>query len=294
MRTLPHILLALALALPAGIAGAQAPAAPEGELARPDGARIHYQVSGDGQPILLIHGYPLSGELFAKNRDALEDRFKVVTIDQRGYGRSKAPGPDATIQTYAQDALAVMDELGLDKAIIGGMSMGGPVALEMYRRAPERFAGLILIDTTAKPANAAEAGLWNGVAELVGKEGVAALPPVLIKDMLTGQTRLQDAPVVGTMETMVKQASKDAAIAGAKALANRPDSQATLATIQVPTLVIVGIEDTIYPIKMAQAMQKAIPGSKLALIDAAEHAAVIENPEQVNQAILDWAPSVRW
>ena len=293
MRTMHRMLLAAALMLAGGVAMAQTPNG-EGTLARPDGAKIHYQVSGHGQPIFLIHGYPLSGELFAKNRQALDDHYTVITLDLRGYGQSKATGDNATIQTYAQDALALMDKLQLKKAIIGGMSMGGPIAFEMYRKAPQRFAGLILMDTTAKPAGPPEAGLWNGVATLVQSKGVDALPMVLDKDMLTGQTRLKDKAMVDALNGIVLKSSKNGAIAGARALANRPDSQPTLATIKVPTLIIVGVEDTIYPIKMAQAMQKAIPNAKVAMIPGAAHASAMEKPDQVNQAIMGWAQQVRW
>ncbi|MGN6283144.1 alpha/beta fold hydrolase [Frateuria sp.] len=292
MRTMPRMLLAVGLMLFASIAVAQVPTG-DGTLDRPDGAKIHYQVSGHGQPMLLIHGYPLSGELFAKNRDALDDHYTVITLDQRGYGQSKAPDANATIQTYAKDALALLDKLQVDKAIIGGMSMGGPIALEMYREAPQRFAGLMLIDTTAKPASPPEAGLWNGMVTLIRTKGVEALPMALTKDMLTGQTRMNDMALVQTLKGIVLKASKNGALAGAKALANRPDSQPTLATIKIPTLIIVGVEDTIYPMDMAKAMQKAIPNAKLAMIPGAAHAAVIEKPDQVNQAILGWAQQVR-
>lgn len=293
MRTMHRMLFAVGLMLLASAAMAQIPTG-EGTLDRPDGARIHYQVSGHGQPILLIHGYPLSGELFAKNRKALEQHYSVITLDQRGYGQSTAPDANATIKTYAQDALALLDKLHATKAIIGGMSMGGPIALEMYREAPQRFAGLILIDTTAKPAGPPEAGLWNGVVTLVQDKGVGALPMVLTKDMLTGQTRLHDTALVQTLNAIVLKASKNGALAGAKALANRLDSQPTLATIKVPTLVIVGVEDTIYPADMAKAMQQAIPGSQLVMIPGAAHAAVMEQPTQVNEAILNWARRIQW
>lgn len=306
MRPIPCLLLAAGLALPFAPAAAQSTTSPQanqassgvktqsGTVSRPDGARIHYEVSGQGTPMLLIHGYPLSGELFAKNREALSKQFKVITIDQRGFGQSRTPNNEASVQTYADDALAVLDELKVDKAVIGGMSMGGPVVLEMYRQAPDRFAGMMLIDTTAKPANPAEAGLWNGIAEVVKQKGVGALPPMLTKDMFTGETRVKNKPEVETLKTIVNKASKEAALAGAHVLATRPDSQSTLGKIQVPTLVLVGLEDTIYPVAMSKDMQQAIPNATLKTIDGAAHAAVLERPDAVNTAILDWAKASGW
>jgi pimeloyl-ACP methyl ester carboxylesterase len=173
-------------------------------VTRPDGARIHYEVPGQGTPMLLIHGYPLSGELFAKNRDAMSKRFRVIALDQRGLRQSTTPNDEASVEIYAQDALAVLDELKVDKAIIGGMSMGSPVVFEMYRKVPQRFTGLMLIDTTAKPANPGEAGLWDGMAKLVQDKDVAALPPVLLKDLLTGETRQQKKPEAAALRRTPK------------------------------------------------------------------------------------------
>ncbi|GAA5534585.1 alpha/beta hydrolase [Deinococcus aluminii] len=267
------------------------PAQPGGYL-DVNGAHLAYTSVGQGTPILLIHGYPLSGELFARNRDTLAAAgYRVITIDQRGYGHSTAPASDpGSIGTYAADALAVLDQLGIQKAIIGGMSMGGPVVFEMYRRAPQRFLGMLLIDTVAAPAPPSEAGLWRGTAEQAQTQGVSSLVPGLIKNMLTGQTRVNNtANEVTYLSSIINQASLAGAVAGAQALANRPDSRPTLGTITVPTLVIVGLEDTIYPVMISQAMQQAIPNARLAILPGAAHAAILENAPAANAAILNWA-----
>lgn len=157
-----------------------------------NGASIHYVSVGQGTPMLLLHGYPLSGELFSRNRDALAAAgYRVITIDHRGYGQSTAPAADpGSLQTYASDALAVMDKLNVPRAIIGGMSMGGPIAFEMYRTAPQRFLGLILIDTIANPAGIVEQHIWKGMAQKASTYGPQSLAPELLKDMLTGATRM--------------------------------------------------------------------------------------------------------
>ena len=293
MKRLNAFILLLSLVILTACAAAQSGTPTEGFVTRPDGARIHYTVTGSGEPMMLVHGYPLSEELFSKNRDALAAKYQVITPTLRGYGLSEAPSSDATIQTYATDMLAVMDELGVQQAIIGGMSMGGPTVFEMYRQAPERFKGLILIDTIAAPAMPPEAGLWNGVAELAQSKGVDALVPVLLKDMLTGQTRMNQPEQVDFLSNIIKQASTNGAVAGAHALANRPDSQPTLSTITVPTLIIVGLGDTIYPFEIAQMMNEAIVNSEMVVLDGAAHAAIYEAADQANQAILDWAQGVQ-
>jgi pimeloyl-ACP methyl ester carboxylesterase len=265
----------------------------QGDYAEVNGARIFYQMSGQGQPMFLIHGYPLSGALFSRVRDALAAQYQVITIDQRGYGMSESPDVPDNIAIYAKDALAVMDQLNLDKAIIGGHSMGGPVTLEMYKTAPDRFAGMILIDTIAAPATAIEAGLWNGFATYAEQNGIDMMyVNALMKNMLTGKTRVNDPAQVNYLTAVIKQASKNGAIGGAKALATRPDYTQTLSQIQVPTLVFVGVDDQIYPVMISQMMQQAIPGAQLLTIPGTAHAAIFEAPDESANGILTWASAI--
>lgn len=276
--------------LGSALAGGGAGAPQTGDLDI-NGARIHYVSVGQGTPMLLLHGYPLSGELFARNRDALAAAgYRVITIDHRGYGQSTAPASDpGSLTTYAQDALAVMDRLNVPKAVIGGMSMGGPITFEMYRRAPERFLGLILIDTIANPASLVEQNLWKGMAQKAVTFGPQSLAPELLKDMLTGQTRMNRMADAMFLTNIVKQASVAADVAGANVLATRPDSIPTLKTITVPTLILEGLEDTVYPPEFSLKMQQNIAGSKLVIIPGAAHAAIFEKADAANQAIINWA-----
>ncbi len=254
-----------------------------------DGARIYYEVHGEGEPMVLVHGYPLNGGLFRDNVGPLSEQYQVVTLDLRGYGRSETPSSEGSIATYAGDVLAVMDAAGIEQAIIGGMSMGGPIVFEMYRQAPERFRGLILNDTIAAGAVPAEAGLWRGVAEQVEELGVASLVDFLMPDMLTADTRMNRPELVEYLGSLMEQASEDAALAGANALATRPDSAATLSEITVPTLILTGMEDSLYPYEIAQSMHEGILNSELVLLPGAAHAAIIEAADEANAAILEWA-----
>lgn len=142
-----------------------------------NGNQVFYKAHGSGQPLLLIHGYPLNGEVFKNNR--MLSGYRVITLDLPGFGMSKlAPGEAVSIENYAQTVLGFMDALKLDRAVVGGMSMGGMTALQMYKSAPERFSGLILIDTTAEPAGVAEAAMWRGTAQQA--KGVASLVDLLM------------------------------------------------------------------------------------------------------------------
>ena len=256
-------------------------------------ATIAYRVQGHGPAMMLVHGYPLSGELFAKNRAALSRRYTVVTPDLRGFGSSTTPDTKGGVQLYAKDMLAVMDHLNIRRAIIGGMSMGGPVVLEMYREAPQRFRGMILIDSTSSPANDVEKAQWPGFGTQARDKGVASMIPVLMPNMLTGPTRAADPRLVNYLGGIVKKGSVNAAVAGGDTLASRPDSRPTLAHIKVPVLFVVGVDDPIYPVEMDQKMHQDTPGSHLVVVPGAAHAAIIEKPEACNRAIAAWASTVR-
>lgn len=271
--------------------GLPEPGAREGDyLETSDGARVFYEVSGEGDAMLLLHGYPLSGALFARNRDALAEQYQVITVDHRGYGLSEAPAVPDDVALYASDALAVLDELGVQQAIIGGHSMGGPITFEMYKTDPDRFRAMMLIDTIAAPANDIEAALWQGFADEAQQNGISmAYIDSLIKDMLSGETRVNQPEQAAYLTQVVKQVSVDGAVGGAMVLANRPDNTELLAQISVPTLVYVGVEDSIYPVSISQMMADTIPDSTLVTIPGAAHAAIFEAPDESSQAILDWA-----
>ena len=266
------------------------PSERDGRTVSVNGADIFVSESGEGDAIVLLHGYPLSGALFERVRDALDDEHRVVTIDHRGYGNSTTPAVVEEVSTYASDALAVMAELGIESAAIGGMSMGGPIAFEMYRQNPDAFDAMMLIDTNHMPAGAIEAGIWEGAETALNENGeVGVIIPFLLPNMLTGETRTVTAPAQADYLTaVIEQASLDGALGGAKVLANRPDSTETLKSVEVPVLVIVGREDTVYPVAIAQAMADAAPNGTISVIDGAAHAAVFEKPDEAAQAMLDF------
>lgn len=142
------------------------------------GSRIFYQVSGTGTPMVLIHGYPLSGALFSYQQAALAARFTVITLDLPGFGKSSPTvGANGSPALYARNVLALMDHLNLQKAIVGGHSMGGIITQELYREAPSRFSGMILIDTVAQAAPIIEQAEWAGYGIQSVRQGVRRFFP---------------------------------------------------------------------------------------------------------------------
>ena len=286
-RLVLTVLLSALAPLVPGLARAQAMSGSVGV----NGATIAYRVQGHGPAMMLVHGYPLSGELFAKNRAALARHYEVVTPDLRGFGHSTAPDSSGSVGIYAKDMLGVMDHLRIKKAIIGGMSMGGPVVLEMYREAPQRFRGLILIDSTTSPAAVVEQAQWPGFGKQAQQKGVASMVPILMPNMLTGPTRMAQPGLVKFLGGIVKQGSVKAAVGGGHTLATRPDSRKT--KIKVPVLILAGVDDPIYPVEMQQKIHQDTPGSRLVIIPGAAHAAIIEKSDASSRAILAWASGIK-
>lgn len=277
-----------------GDSGSMDMAAMESGYVQVNGTRLFYREAGEGTPIVLVHGWPLSGRLFTKNMTELAQSHRVVAFDLRGYGRSDPPEnpSEVRVDTYAQDVLAAMDELGIDQAVIGGMSMGGPTVFSMYQMAPERFTGLLLIDTVAAAAPPQEKQLWLGWAENIRANGVGVIPKQAMDEMLTAEARMQRPDLVNLVSSMMTNASKQGAIAGTQALAYRPNFRPMLGDINVPTLILVGKQDTIYPYEFARYMQQHIPNAKLRILDGASHAAILEAADEANRAILSWMNGV--
>ncbi|WP_407569666.1 alpha/beta fold hydrolase [Deinococcus altitudinis] len=256
--------------------------------------KVFFKSEGAGKPMLLIHGYPLSGELFKNNRAALAKAgFQVITVDLPGFGKSTTPDMNASIENYARTMIGAMDALGLKTATVGGMSMGGMTLLQMYKMAPSRFNGLVFIDTTADPASIAEAASWRGTAQQAQQMGVASIIPGILPRMLTGEDRMKMPNQVAFLSGLVKQASLNGVVGGGNALAARPDANPVLPTIKVPTLLVFGLEDNLTPIELAMKMQKGIAGSKLVLIPAGGHATTFEKASATNAAILSWAKTLK-
>jgi pimeloyl-ACP methyl ester carboxylesterase len=255
--------------------------------------RIFYQTVGDGVPLVLLHGYPLSGALFARNRDLLAEQYQVITLDHRGYGQSVTPAVPADLSVHARETLAVLDALDVGPAVIAGHGMSGPVVLDMYTRAPDRFRGMILIDTTAGPPNLVETSLWNGIAHAAGRPSAPdVVADFLLTNLLSGHTRATEPPLAEYLAAVVRAASPEALISGARAMATRPDRRALLDAVTIPALVVVGEEDTRYPVTTARHMVEALPRAELLAIPDAATAAVLEAPAIASTGIARWADGI--
>lgn len=246
---------------------------------------LAYRESGTGLPLVLLHAFPLSSAMWLEQREILGGRCRVITPDQRGFGGSPLGTDEPSLGDCADDVLAMLDRLGLDRVVLGGLSMGGYVAMELLRRAPERVAALVLADTKASADAPAAREARLRTAETVEQEGTAQLAEQMLPALL-GRTSLERrAAVAGRVRGLVSAAPPAAVAWASRAMAARPDSFEVLRALDVPALVVVGDEDTLSPVDAAQAMADALPQGRLAVVPEAGHLSAVEDPEAFGAAV---------
>lgn len=239
-------------------------------------------------PLVLLHAFPVDARMWNGVREPLAARFRFITPDQRGLGRTALPETDRapSLDDAARDVVALLDKLQLDKVVLGGCSMGGYLTMAVLRHAPERVGGLVLIDTKATADTPEAAANRENVAARAETEGVTGW---LAESMLPGLIAQDATPdVAGTVRDLIDSQPPAGVAWAARAMAARPDSTETLAAADVPALVVVGEHDTLTPPEAASAMVEALPQGELAVIPGAAHLTPIEAPAAVAEAILGW------
>ena len=261
--------------------------------ARVDGGAIEYDAQGEGRTLLLLHAFPLGMFMWEAQCEALSPRCRVVRFDARGFGGSDPADGPLTMERIAEDAVALLDLLGVDRAVVGGCSMGGYAALALARRHPHRLCGLVLQDTKATAdTEEAKAGRRSLAAQVLGTGAVAAAEAFLPK--LVGETTQRERPeLVQELRERILATPAPAIASALHGLAAREDSRPTLPAIRVPTLVLVGEEDVITPPAEAEAMARAIRRARLERVPRAGHLSNLENPAAVNAALAAFLGGLR-
>lgn len=256
-----------------------------------DGIRLDFADNGDGAPaVLLIHGHPFDKTMWRPQLEFLQSSHRAVVPDLRGYGKSgiAVAASETRLEQFAADNLALMDFLGIHEFVLGGMSMGGQIVLEMYRQAPDRIQALLLADTFAG-LDSAERKRWRfAAADRLEREGMGAFACEEFAKMITS-ANAQRLPEVAAhvMQMMVTTPPRGAA-AALRGRAQRTDYLPLLKKIQVPTLVVVGREDVYTPVALAEEIYEQIPGAKLVVIENAGHMPNLEQADTFNEALGSW------
>ncbi len=260
--------------------------------ARIGGGEIAYEVRGVGPTLLLLHAFPLARCMWDPQVEALCSRFRVARFDCRGFGASPPGDALLTMERYADDAVGLLDHLGLSQAVAIGLSMGGYAGFAMVRRHLLRLRGLVLADTRAEPDSEGSRQERARLAERVRHEGAGAAAEVFLPRLL-GKTSHEQRPELVARVRATILGNRPRGICDALAgLAARADSRPTLREIRVPTLVLCGKEDTLTPPPDARKMAEAIPGSRFEMIPRAGHLANLENPAAFNAALEGFLASL--
>jgi pimeloyl-ACP methyl ester carboxylesterase len=243
--------------------------------------------SADARTLVLLHAFPLSGSMWEPQFKSVPKGWRLVAPDLRGFGGSSLDHEPETpsIDDYAADVIDLLRELDIHSAVIGGCSMGGYVAFGLLRLAPHVAKGLILADTRAGADTIEGRAGRRAMLVLLEREG----PPGIARDMLPkllGRTTLETSPTTeASLRRVIKQQSANAIRAAVVRMMHRPDSTATIQSVSVPTLVIVGEEDTVTPPQEARKLAAAIANAELVVVPRAGHLASLEQPSSFNAAV---------
>lgn len=242
-----------------------------------------------GDPLVLLHAFPLHGGMWEPQAEALagEHSRRVILPDYPGFGRAAVEPVPAVpeIGYYAEALRELLDRLGLERVVLGGISMGGYVAFAALRSFPERISGLILADTNPAPDTEEARQGRNETAARVANEGVEALPELLTERLLSEHTRRESPETVERVRWMMLEASPDGVVAALAALRERPDATPLLEEIRVPALVIGGEEDALSGPETMGRMAGKIPGARHVVLSEAGHLSNLESPEKFSAAV---------
>lgn len=251
--------------------------------ARLSDATLHYLDAGSGNDVvLLLHAFPLSSAMWEPQVRALAARFRVIAPDYRGLGRSRPAPAASTMELLSGDLVSLLRGLGIRRASVAGCSMGGYLAFELYRRAPELVRALALSDTRA----GADTVEGRAGRETFARNALAKGLSWVADDFCPKLLRPNPDPaVLARVKELVAEGTPEGVAAAQRGMALRKDSVPTLSRIQVPTLVLTGEHDQLIPPSEARAMQAGIPASRLSVIPGAGHLPNLEAAAAVSQQL---------
>jgi pimeloyl-ACP methyl ester carboxylesterase len=251
---------------------------------RPQLSPSIYDDRGTGTPLMLLHGFPLDRRVWTHQLTGLSGRMRVIAPDLRGFGRH-SNATAFTLDDLADDVKGLIDQLGLPKVVLGGLSMGGYVVGAFAAKYPQALKGMLLIDTKAEADTAEGRTGRDKMIALVREQGSAAVAEQMLPKMVAPRALAQDAPVVAELKAMMAACPADTIAFALAAMRERPDRTIDLARAAVPTLVIVGEHDAIISPAVARTMARQIAVAAVCEVPGAGHMSPLEAPQAVNDAI---------
>lgn len=258
---------------------------------RSDAAQLFYEAEGAGPPIVLLHPFPLDHNFWSGERERLCTRYRTIFPDLRAHGDSELGDGPATMQKHADDVARLCHEERINKAFFVGVSIGGYVLFEFWRRHRERISALVLANTRAGAETPESKAARLQSAEKVLREGTSGFIEEMAGKLLSSATRSNRPDIVEAARSMMRKMSPQDVAAVLGGMAERPDSIPTLSTIDVPTLILAGEEDSV-PMSEFELMRRKIPASRLHVISGAGHYAALEKPEEFSRLLRTFFDSL--
>lgn len=247
---------------------------------------LHFEDVGRGKPLLLVHGFPFSSTMWENQLRHLAPSARVLALDLPGFGNSPPSTRVPSIQAYAEDCVALLDALDiLEPVVVGGLSMGGYVALAFARHFPERLAGILLASTRASSDSVeGKSGRDQAIAN-VQAQGIEALVNSMHPKLLAPGTYAKQPRTAERLKEIMLSTDPDGAAAALTAMRDRPDSTDLLSELDIPALVIHGEQDGVIPIHEAEQMVARLPQGQLVRTAHAGHLPNMEQPAVFNQEL---------
>jgi pimeloyl-ACP methyl ester carboxylesterase len=255
------------------------------------GHRRRYLRAGSGWPLILLHAFPLNADLWRPQLERVTRGWQFFAPDLRGFGPAAASATASSMEEMAQDVLAFMDALEIDRAVIGGLSMGGYLTMALYRAAPERFTAMMLANTKAGADTEEGRAARDKLASLVRREGPTAVADQMLPKLLGATSRRARPFLERLVRRLIESNTAEGIAAASEAMKERPDSIETLQRSAVPALVMTGDEDAIIPLDESEAMARAIPRAQLVVLPAAGHLSSLEVPDDFSEALGNFLQS---
>ena len=249
---------------------------------------------GSGLPVVLLHAFPLSREMWRPQRGALVGVCRLIRPDLPGFGDSPLLDGPPTVEGMADAVARTLDALGVTgPVVLGGLSMGGYVAFAFVRKYPDRVAGLILADTRAEPDDDAAKANRDKMISVAATIPASAIIEQMLPKLLGSTTHARRPELVEAVRRIGSAQRPAGIVAALQVLRNRPDSRPSFGMIRVPTLVLVGREDVFTPPSIAESMAAGIAGSKLVVLEEAGHLSSMEQPAAFSDAVREFVGQIK-
>jgi pimeloyl-ACP methyl ester carboxylesterase len=263
-------------------------------MKRIDLADVQFNVweAGDGPPLLLVHGFPLSHAMWRAQFGPLSACFRVIAPDLRGFGASQVTSGTVTMEQFADDCHALLEALDVREPVtFCGLSMGGYIAWQFARKYADRLARLIVCDTRALPDTPEAAETRLKMAEQVLSLGSELAAKAMLPRLLAPASAERRPELVDELRRMMLATDPVGIAAAQRGMAVRPDARSLLPAISAPTLVLVGEHDVISTPEEMRQIAAAIPRSKFVVVPGVGHMAPMEDPDTVNRALIEFVSS---